>query len=60
VLKLEHLAPNPRGPQFAAGWHWYLDRLGRVLAGDPPASVTTDDAFERALAEYTNPQDTSG
>lgn len=53
-LTLEHLAPDPRGPQFAAGWHWYLDRMGRVLAGDPPADVVTDDEFDRLLAHYSD------
>ncbi len=52
LLTFEHLAPDPRGPQFAAGWHWYLDRLRRLLAGDPPAGVTTDEDFDRLLTEY--------
>lgn len=52
-LVFEHLAPNPHGPEFAAGWHWYLDRLARELDGDPPDGVTTDAAFDRLLAEYT-------
>ncbi len=53
VLTFEHLSPDPRRPQFAAGWHWYLDRLARVVSGDPPADVTTDEEFDRLMAVYT-------
>lgn len=52
VLVFDHFLPEPRRPEFAAGWHWYLDRLGALLAGAPPAAVETDAAFDRLLVHY--------
>ena len=52
ILVFEHLLPDARRPEFAAGWHWYLDRLGALLSGNPPAQVETDEAFDELLAGY--------
>lgn len=52
VMVFEHLLPDARRPEFAAGWHWYLDRLAALLGGNPPAQVYTDEAFDRLLAGY--------
>lgn len=52
VVVFDHVLPEPARPEFAAGWHWYLDRLGALLSGNPPASVLTDDAFDRLLQRY--------
>ena len=54
TLVFEHLLPEPRRPEFAAGWHWYLDRLGLFLGGGQPAAVETDENFDRLLEHYTN------
>lgn len=52
VMVFEHLLPDSRRPEFAAGWHWYLNRLTALLRGNPPADVETDDEFDLLLANY--------
>ncbi|RMB59965.1 SRPBCC family protein [Tessaracoccus antarcticus] len=51
TLVFEHLSPDPANPEFAAGWHWHLDRLGELLRGDVPSQVDEDQHF-RDLLEY--------
>ena len=51
TLVFEHLLPDPTRPEFAAGWHWHLDRLGELLRGHKPAAVDEDQHF-RDLLEY--------
>ncbi len=51
TLVFLHLLPDPHNPEFAAGWHWHLDRLGELLGGKPPADVDEDQHF-RDLLEY--------
>lgn len=53
VLTFDHLLPDATNPEFAAGWHWHLDRLAMHLAGAEPADVTSDEHFEALLASYT-------
>ncbi len=52
VLVFDHFLPEPRRPEFAAGWHWYLDRLAALLGGNPPPAVMSDDDFDRLLDRY--------
>lgn len=51
-LTFDHLQPDAANPEFAAGWHWHLDRLATHLGGTEPATVDSDDHFETLLAEY--------
>lgn len=52
TLVFEHLLPEPGRPEFAAGWHWYLERLALLLGGGHPAAVESDEDFDRLLAHY--------
>lgn len=52
VLTFDHFLPDPAIPEFAAGWHWHLDRLATHLAGSEPDPVDTDEHFDRLLASY--------
>jgi uncharacterized protein YndB with AHSA1/START domain len=52
-LIFDHLAPSPESADFAAGWHWHLDRLAQHLAGQTPAQVFSDEAFDALLEYYT-------
>ncbi len=52
TLVFEHLLPEPQNPEFAAGWHWHLDRLGELLSGDTPAEVDEDQHFQDLLKYY--------
>ncbi|WP_159450211.1 SRPBCC domain-containing protein [Demequina sp. NBRC 110056] len=52
ALTFDHLAPDPRDPDFAAGWHWHLDRLAQHLAGERPAEVFSDEHFEELQRLY--------
>lgn len=52
LLTFHNFLPNPTRPEFAAGWHWYMDRLGQLLAGSPPASVVTDEHFDDLMRTY--------
>lgn len=53
ILTFEHLSPDPHHPDFAAGWHWHLDRLEQVLAGVTPAQVPQDAHFEELQRLYS-------
>lgn len=52
ILTFDHLLPDAANPEFAAGWHWHLDRLEEHLAGAIPAEVESDAHFEELLAHY--------
>lgn len=51
-LTFDYLAPDPHHPDYAAGWHWHLDRLAQVIAGDEPARVDSDAHFEELQRLY--------
>lgn len=53
VLSFAHLAPHPHDPEYAAGWHWHLDRLAQHLAGEEPARVDEDEHFHELLRLYS-------
>lgn len=53
VLTFEHLSPDPHHPDYAAGWHWHLDRLEQHLAGEMPAQVPHDAHFEELQRLYS-------
>ena len=53
VVTFEHLSPDPHHPDYAAGWHWHLDRLEQHLAGGTPAQVPQDEHFEELQRLYT-------
>ncbi len=53
LLTFDHLAPDPRDPDFAAGWHWHLDRLEQWLAGERPAQVFSDAHFDELQRLYS-------
>lgn len=53
ILTFDHHLPDPSQPQFAAGWHWHLDRLALVVAGQMPADVPSDAAFDALLEMYS-------
>ncbi len=52
LLAFEHLGPDPEDPQYAAGWHWHLDRLETLVDGGSPATVDSDEHFEDLLRHY--------
>ena len=52
LLTLDHLLPDPSMPEFAAGWHWHLDRLATLAAGGVPAEVDSDEHFDALLEQY--------
>ncbi len=52
MLTFDHYLPDPNRPEFAAGWHWHLDRLTVMLAGGMPSPVDTDAHFDELLATY--------
>jgi len=52
ALTFDHLAPDPHDPDFAAGWHWHLDRLAQHLAGVTPPAVASDAHFEELQRFY--------
>lgn len=52
VLTFDHLLPDTTKPEFAAGWHWHLDRLALHLAGSVPPEVDSDKHFDALLAQY--------
>ncbi|WP_062519017.1 SRPBCC family protein [Demequina silvatica] len=54
LLTFDHVAPDPNNPDFAAGWHWHLDRLEQHLAGEEPAQVDSDAHFEELQRLYTH------
>jgi uncharacterized protein YndB with AHSA1/START domain len=54
VLTFDHLAPDPHHPDFAAGWHWHLDRLEQFLRGETPADVPQDEHFEELQRLYAH------
>lgn len=51
-LTFDHLLPDPSRAEYAAGWHWYLDRLDVFLRGALPAAVETDAHFDELMARY--------
>ncbi|WP_159449103.1 SRPBCC domain-containing protein [Demequina sp. NBRC 110055] len=53
ALTFDHLAPDPHAPDYAAGWHWHLDRLAQYLAGQYPAAVDSDAHFEELQRLYS-------
>lgn len=52
TLVFEHLLPDPGNPEFAAGWHWHLDRLRQLFGGIAPAVVEEDQHFRDLLQYY--------
>ena len=52
VLTFDHLLPDASQPEFAAGWHWHLDRLVTLLGGGEPADVAEDEHFHELLVHY--------
>ena len=52
VLTFDHLLPDPSVPEFAAGWHWHLDRLTMHLGGVEPPVVDSDEHFDELLEGY--------
>lgn len=52
VLTFDHMLPDATKPEFAAGWHWHLDRLALHLAGSVPPEVDSDEHFDALLAQY--------
>lgn len=52
LLTFDHLTPDPHDPDMAAGWHWHLDRLGQLLAGERPAPVFSDPHFDELQRLY--------
>lgn len=55
VLTFDHHLPDPSRAEFAAGWHWHLERLGGLLAGHVPAEVESDDRFLALMEMYSSP-----
>lgn len=53
TLTFDHLGPDPHHPDYAAGWHWHLDRLAQYLAGERPAAVASDAHFEELQRLYS-------
>ena len=52
LLTFDHLLPDPANPDFAAGWHWHLDRLATHLEGRIPPEVDSDEHFEALQLHY--------
>jgi len=52
LLTFDHFLPDPSNPDFAAGWHWHLDRLAQHLAGTEPPQVDSDEHFEALQGAY--------
>ncbi len=52
ILTFDHILPDPTVPEFAAGWHWHLDRLATHLAGSEPPDVASDAHFDDLLDAY--------
>ncbi len=52
LLTFEHLAPDPEDSQYAAGWHWHLDRLATLVDGGSPPVLESDEHFEDLLRHY--------
>lgn len=52
TLTFDHLLPDAAQPEFAAGWHWHLDRLDTLLRGNEPAAAEEDEHFHALLARY--------
>ncbi len=52
VMTFDHFLPDPTIPEFAAGWHWHLDRLATHLAGSEPPDVASDGHFDELLETY--------
>lgn len=52
TLTFDHLLPDATQPEFAAGWHWHLDRLDTLMGGAEPADVEEDEHFHALLAHY--------
>lgn len=54
TLTFDHLLPEPTNPEFAAGWHWHLDRLGQLLEGVEPDDVDEDQHFHDLMEYYAS------
>ncbi len=54
TLTFDHLLHEPTNPEFAAGWHWHLDRLGQLLDGDEPDDVDEDQHFHDLMEYYVS------
>ncbi len=54
TLTFDHLLPEPTNPEFAAGWHWHLDRLGQLLDGVEPDDVDEDQHFHDLMEHYAS------
>lgn len=52
TLTFDHFLPDAAQPEFAAGWHWHLDRLDTLMQGAEPAVVDEDEHFHALLAHY--------
>lgn len=52
LLTFYHLLPDAAQPEFAAGWHWHLDRLSIHLAGSEPPNVASDAHFDDLMKRY--------
>lgn len=53
LFTFDHLAPDPHDPDYAAGWHWHLDRLAQHLVGEDPPTVDSDEHFEELQRLYS-------
>lgn len=53
-MTFDHFAPEPTNAEFAAGWHWHLDRLAELLAGVEPADVSEDQHFHDLMEHYAD------
>lgn len=52
LLTFDHLLPDATNPDFAAGWHWHLDRLAVLVGGGDPPAVESDEHFEALQRQY--------
>ncbi|MDA0352837.1 MAG: SRPBCC family protein [Chloroflexi bacterium] len=52
LLTFDHFLPDPAAPEFAAGWHWHLDRLAMHLGGTEPPDAESDAHFDALLERY--------
>jgi uncharacterized protein YndB with AHSA1/START domain len=54
VLTFDHFLPDPSNAEFAAGWHWHLERLGEIVVGRETADVQSDDRFLALMEMYSS------
>lgn len=60
AMEFRHLQPDPTNAEYAAGWHWHLNRLHRYLTGGQPEVIDTDQEFDDLLALYSQQQTSHG